>query len=158
MITYLGSYSVGGLMPAISGMLAAIIPRLQAQLAGALRVNGSLAINLPSLDARIAAVGRVAASLALQPPGVRFNIAANADYVALLQAQLSIILALQTALGQVGIEAFVYDGPGSSAGPEIASALGGGLPGGTAGEHIDALVLATRFPEAFAALGQALVT
>ena len=157
MIRYLGSYSVGGLMPTMVSMLAGVIPRLRGQLAGALRVSGALAVKLPSLDARIAAVGRVSAALALQPPGVQFNIAANASVIATLQAQLAIIADLEAAFGAAGVEAFVYDGSASAAGGEISGAIGTGLPGGSADEHIDALILATRYPDTFTAMGKVFV-
>lgn len=156
MITYLGSYSVGGLMPSMVSMFAGTISNLRSQLNGALRVNGSLTVNLPSLDARIAAVGRVAAALALQPPGVRFNIGANVSVIALLQAQLALIAELQAAFGSAGVEAFVYDGPANSAGSEIAGAIAGGS-GGLVGEHIDALVFATKYPATFTAMGTVFV-
>ena len=157
MITYLGSFSVGGLLPTLVTLLAGLIPRLQGQLAGVARVQGTIAIKFPTLDARIAAVGRVAAALALQPPGVRVNLSANADLKALLLAQLAIIDDLRIAFGSAGVEVFAFDGPGSAAG-EITAALSGGLPGGSPGEHIDALILATRFPSTFTAMGKVFVT
>ena len=156
-VTYLGSYTVGGLVPQMVSLLAAVIPRLRAQLNGALRVRGQLAFKMPSLDARIAAVGRLAAQLALQPPGVKFNISANADLVALLQAQLDIYAKLTAALGQAGVEAFLYDGTAANAGAEISGAIGAGLPGGRDSDHIDALIFATRFPDTFNAMGKVFV-
>ena len=155
MITYLGSYSVGGLIPTMIGLLGAIIPRLRGQLAGAMRINGQLSFRLPSLDARIAAVARVAAALALQPPGVRFNVAANFDLIAVLQAQLAIYTDLLAAFGEVGVEAFSYDGTQLAAPSEIGGALAthGFLPG----EHMNALIFATRYPATFAAMAKVFV-
>jgi len=156
-VRYLGSYSVGGLMPTMVSMLAGVIPRLRGQLAGALRVSGALAVKLPSLGARVAAVGRVAAALALQPPSVKFNVAANASVIAQLQAQLQLILDLQTAFGAAGVEAFVYDGAAASAAGELNGAIGAGLPGGSGTDHINALVFATRYPGTFTAMGKVFV-
>ena len=157
MIRYLGSYSVGGLMPTMVSMLGGVISNLQGQLNGALRVNGSLAVTVPSLNARIAAVGRVSAALALQPPGVQFNIAANASVVAVLKAQLKLILDLQAAFGAAGVEAFEYSGTAAAAGGEITGAIGTGLPGGAGTDQINALVFATRYPATFAAMGKVFV-
>lgn len=156
-IRYLGSYSVGGLMPQMVSLLAGVIPRLRGQLAGALRVKGTLQVKIPTLSARVAAVARIAAALALQPPSVKFNVAANASVVALLQAQLTLIADLYAAFGAAGVEAFLYEGTATDAAPKINGALGNGLPGGRGSDQIYALVFATRFPGTFTAMGKVFV-
>ena len=142
------------MFPTMVGFMMGTITQMRSQLAGAMRVSGTLAINLPSLDARIKAVGNVAAQLALAKPGVKFNIAANANLIATLKIQLGIIADLQAALGAAGIDAYLYDGPAQTFGTEVQSALGGGLPGGSPSEHVDAFVLATRYPTTFSAMGK----
>jgi hypothetical protein len=154
MIQYLGSYTVGGLFPTMVTFMAGVIPRLRGQLAGAMRISGTLQVTLPSIDARIAATARLAAQLALTPPGVKFNAAANAQLIALLQAQLAIIADLNAAFGNAGVDALLYDGTAGAMGQEITQATGGGLPGGLASDHVNAFVLATRYPSTFTAMGK----
>ena len=153
MITYLGSFSVGGLFPSMVSLVAGVIPRLTGQLGGALRVAGQVTVALPSVAARVNALTRIAAQVALQGPSIRFNGTANANLIALLRAQLALIAAFRAAFGSAGVEAFLFSGSGAQA-TEITTALSGGLPGGSPSEHIDAFVLATRYPATFTAMGK----
>ena len=157
MIQYLGSYTVGGLMPTMVGVLGSVIGRLNGQLAGALRVSGQLGFRLPTVAARIEAVGRLAAQLQVTPPGVKFNISANASLIAALKAQLKILAAIYAAFGTSGVEAFIIESKAGAAGGEFNNAIGNGLPGGTANDQVYALVLATRFPATFAAMGEVFI-
>jgi hypothetical protein len=111
-------------------------------------------VKLPTIQERLNAAARIAAALALTPPGVKFNVTANAQAKVLLEALVSIVFDLQAAFGAAGVEAFVFSGPGTAAQAEIGGALAAGLPGGTPGEHIDAFVLATRYPDTFTAMGK----
>jgi hypothetical protein len=151
-IKHLGSYSVGLLFPTMATLLAGVITQLRAQLAGNLRVSAQLAVQLPSIDARIKAAGQLYAQMSLQKPGFKAN--ANVDAIAVLQAQLAVIARLQAALGlgTAGVEAYEYDGSAAAFGAEVASETAGGLPGGHPSDHLQALVLATRYPAVFDAL------
>lgn len=157
MITYLGAFSVGGLMPQMLSLVLGVIPRIRGQLMGALRVSGKVAVKFPTLSARIAMINRLAASIALQKPTVKVNVAANANLVASLQAQLAIYDSLKLALGEAGVEAFLLDGTAENAGAEFNGAIGAGLPGGRGSDHIYALVFATRFPATFTAMTKVFV-
>lgn len=152
MIRYVGSFTIGGLMPQMVSLVAGVIPRLRAQAVAIARVRGQLAIRVPSLRARIAAAARVAAAVALQPPSVRFNVSANLAAYAAIQAQLKLFAKLQAALGMAGVELFLFDGTASNAGAEINGAIGAGLPGGRGTDQVYALVLATRYPATLQAL------
>lgn len=155
MISYLGSFTVGGLFPTMVSFVAGVVPRLQGQLAGAMRVSGQIVVSLPSIAARIALCTRLAAQLALQPPGVKFNVNANATLIALLQAQLALIAAIRAAFGSAGVEAFLYQGPASTMAADVQTAIGGGLPsGGAPSDHVDAFIFSTRYPSTFAAMGK----
>lgn len=157
MIKYLGSFTMGDLMPQTLSAIVAVMPRLKGQLAGALRVNGQIGVRIPTIKARIAAVGRIAAALALQPPGVVFNVAANASLIALLQAQIAVLAQLKAAFGVSGIEAFFLGGAANVAGGEFSKAIAEGLPGGRGSDEIYALVLATRFPATFQAMAKVFI-
>jgi hypothetical protein len=154
MIRYLGVFSVGGLFPTMVRFLAGVIPRLRAQATGSARLSAQLAVKLPTIQERLDAAARIAAALALTPPSVKFNVTANAQAKLLLEALVSLVFDLQAAFASAGVEAFVFSGPGTSARGEIGDALAGGLPGGNPGEHIDAFVLATRYPSTFTAMGK----
>jgi hypothetical protein len=158
MISYLGSFTVGGLFPTMVSFIGGVIPRLNGQLGGAIRVAGQIAVRVPSISARLALIARLSAQIALQPPSVRFNAQANASLIALLQAQLALIADIRAAFGAAGVEAFLYSGSATAMAGEVATAIGGGLPhGGLAGEHIDAFIFATRYPATFSAMGKVFV-
>jgi hypothetical protein len=154
MISYLGRFSVGGLFPTMVSLLAGVVPRLTGQLGGALRISGQVTVGVPSVKARVNALTRIAAQVALQGPSVKFKSTANVNLIALLRAQIALVAAFRAAFGSAGVEAFTFSGPGSSARNEIGDALGSGLPGGSPGEHIDAFVLATRYPSTFSAMAK----
>jgi|WetSurMetagenome_2_1015567.scaffolds.fasta_scaffold278009_2 hypothetical protein len=151
-IEYLGSYTIGGLLPSVVSLLAAAQARAVGQLAGAARISGQLAFTLPSIAARVTAAARLAAQIALQPPSVQFNIGANVALIAALKAQLALIADLFVALGSAGVECYLYDGTAQSFGGEVNGATAQGLPGGAPSDHMNAFVIATRYPAAWAAL------
>ena len=155
MITYLGSYTVGGLFPSLMGFVAFARAKLAGTLAGNLRLAASASLVLPQVRAAIAA--RLAAQMAATPPSVKVSTVANASVIASLQAQLAAYARLQPMLAQAGLDVYLYDGPADRFGSEVAGAIGGGLPGATSPSmHINSLVIATRYPAAFAALKELL--
>lgn len=158
MISYLGSFSIGGVFPTMVGAIASVKPRLTSALTGALKLSGLIAVKPPTAAFGVAAAQRIAAKFALQPPSVSIKLAAQAQAIASLKAQLAIYEALFAAFGVAGVDAFVYHGAASKFGSEAQAAIGGGLPnGGVPGEVIDAIVLATRYPATFTALGQVMI-
>jgi hypothetical protein len=154
MIKYLGSYTLGGLFPAMMSAVVGIVPRLQAQLGALLRLSGMIAVTIPSVAARVSAVGRVAAVLAITPPGVRLNLNAQVSLIAELKARIAALLALKAAFGSAGVEVFLYEGPASTMGAEVTTATTGGLPGGVPSDTVHAFVIATRYPSTFSAMGK----
>lgn len=163
MIDYLGSYTVGGLFPTMVSLLGGVIAQLRGQLTGALRLSGMLAIKLPTIDARISAVARMAAQLQaaasgeIGAPSVTFNPTANVQVIAVLQAQLAVIAELQAAFGEAGVDVYRFSGTAAAMSAEVGAALGGGLPSGNPSEHVDAYILATRYPSTFDAMGKVFV-
>jgi hypothetical protein len=154
MITYLGSYTLGGLFPTMLSAVVGVVPRLQAQLAGLLRLSGAIAVTMPSVGARVQAVARVAAALAVTPPGVRLNLNAQVSLIAELKARIAALLALKAAFGSAGVDVFLYEGSAGAMGGEVTNATSGGLPGGVASDTVHAFVVATRYPSTFSAMGK----
>ena len=99
LITYLGSFNIGGVLPTISSLMAAVVPRLTGQLGGALRVAGQVTVAFPSIQARVNALTRIAAQVALQPPSVHFKGTANASLIELLTAQLALLAQFRLLFG-----------------------------------------------------------
>jgi hypothetical protein len=157
MIRYLGVFTVGGLFPTMVGFVLGVIPRIRAQLAGALRLSGQIEVTLPTVEARLQAAVRMAAQLqaqlALTPPGVRFNAVANAELAAKLAAQLALVAGLEAALGSAGVEAFSYSGSRSAMANEVSGAIGEHI----GADHVDALIFATQYPATFQAMGRVFV-
>lgn len=145
MLTYLGSYSLSVLLPGIVAALALSVPDLQARVDALLAFSPgeiSLAASL-QLAASITADLTGAIALGITPPSLAAQIDIVLGILAGLQANLQAILAFQGLLAHGGVYAYVYDGQAGSLGSELAASTSGGLPGGTASEHCNALILAT---------------
>ena len=143
----LGSLTIGALVGLLSsGMLAANLRleielgSLRARLEGALAAQASLTINPPSLVANIAIAAQLAASLAATvsyiPPSVAIAAAAAlvADITTLqgqINADVSALANITTALSTAGVLAFTYDGTAEELGSAVTSAIASGWPDGT---------------------------
>lgn len=155
-ITHLGSYTVGGLMPAAAGAFGSLEGDLNGQLAAQGNLSIALAVGPPS----VAVAAEIAANVAASVTSPTFGIAlsANVAAIAAINAQLAALAGLFAALGAAGIELYAYSGTAAGFGAAVAGETSAGLPGGSGGDVVNALVLATRFPAAWAALAQIMVT
>jgi hypothetical protein len=170
MITYLGSLSIGGVLPGaaaatVAGMaginaalpdilarldaLAAFAPQpvsfsaqlgLANQMVTSVQAAISLGLPIPSIAAQLAIVGALVSDL----------LAA----VSSVNAQLEILADFELLLGTAGVHAYAYAGDTGDLGAEFASELSGGTPGGAAGDAANALVLITTIPAVWAAMGE----
>lgn len=155
-IEHIASVSVGGVVPALSGVVAAAQAKLAGELAARMRVAGLIEITPPRLN--VAANALLAASLQASLPGVKINATAQLSAIAALEAQLKLLLKLLTAMGAAGVEVYEYNGTAALFGAEVANETSKGLPGGSPNDHMNALVIATRIPECWYALSQVLLT
>jgi hypothetical protein len=128
------------------------LPDIQARLAALASFTPSPG-NLPALIAlaeSIIAAIEAAIAAGIIPPSLSAQIAIIAALVADLEAavlavnmQLSIVVNLLGLLASAGIFAYAYDGRTDGLGPALTTELAGGLPGGSGGDHCNAIVLAT---------------
>lgn len=152
MLTYLGSLTIGAVIPlfvtvelAITAAFGPLLAELNAKLAGYLALAIKIGIKPPSLFASIDLAANIAASLnaalaaGFTPPSIDFSVTAIGLLVAELQIKLGLLnaafnLALQ--LGSLnaaaGVHAFVYEGPISGLPSAMGSVSGStGLAPGT---------------------------
>ena len=157
-LTLLGSMSVGEILPTSVSLLAGVLPDLQGRLAGAYALSGSITAELPTLqgklDAAAALLAEVQVEVAIGGPTVAIDLQFMADIVAELEAEIAIVLELQVAFGSAGIYAYTYAGTAADfAGLVAGYALADAQPD----DDVRALLLVTRSPAAWAALGKFLV-
>jgi hypothetical protein len=165
-ILSLGALSVGGAVPGasvavsagiagINGALPDIAARLTALAAFApspVSFTAQIALasaSLVSVNAAITA-GLPVPDIAVQLATVAAVVADLAAAVAAVNAQLSVLAALQAPLAVGGVAAYAYDGAIGSLGSELGAAVGGG------GTHSNALALVTTDPTAWAAMSAVL--
>jgi hypothetical protein len=167
-VTHLGSLTVGQAAPGGLALAAAgtagiglALPDLQARLTAL----ASFAPSPPSITTDIALAQQIIASLQLaltvgiQPPSMDVQIAMVAALIATLSAtivsidaQLSIIANLTNVLNTAGVHAYTFNGLANQLGPQMATELSGGFPGGSATDATNAVVLATTVAPAWAAM------
>lgn len=159
-LVYLGSLTVGAVCPGLSLALASSITRIQAELTGQEKLIAQLNLVPPTIAGSLSSAKSIvasitaAAALGVEVPSLTLQVTAAAALIAALNLELAPLLAMQNALGVAGVHAYVYDGTAAGLGPSLPSAF----PGGVAGDHANALVLATTVPAAWAALGAVLKT
>lgn len=159
-LTFLGSQSLGAICPfavtTVNGMIALLLPKLSAQLAGLLALQASLSVSPPTLSANLSVatqlLATLQASVRLGLPGIDFQVSAVAALLAKLQIDIA-GLVLPPIFATAGIDLYAYDGTPADFGGLVAAQLGGGLPGGTppAG-HCNALLLVAESPAVWAAM------
>lgn len=160
-VTYLGSESVGNIVPTLSGVLSARIPELTAQLGGAQNVGLALTVGPPSIAATLVGATLQLAALAASISGPTITLQAGPLLllIASLQAEIGALNATLGVLGTAGIHLYSYSGDAASMGAAISGATSGGLPDGSGpAAFTNALLLATTLPAAWAALGTVVKT
>lgn len=172
-LTPLGVLSVAAAVPLVVTAQAQItagvgpsLAELNAKVAGLLKV--SAALQLPALPAAaIAAAAAAVASLTvtLSSGGAALQVAGVASTLASLQLQIGALeLLVQAAvdLGTIGaaggVAAWAYAGTTDTLGDAVKSATLNGLPGGSATDSVNALLLATSVSATWSAMGQVLKT
>lgn len=169
--TYLGSFTVGGMMPGAAAVgvagaagINSALPDLLSRLAslqgwspGAI----TIAAQITQLQAMITALN-AQLTLGVQPPSIATQLAQLAQIIADLQAQiaglnaqLSIIADFQAALGAAGVHLVAYEGAVGTFAPELAGRLMV-VPGLNPADACHALALVTTVPATWAALASVL--
>jgi len=168
-ITYIGSLSVGGVVPGASAAINAGMTGINSALANLLAQLAALQAFAPSpisfaaqlsLAESMVSSLNLAIGLGMTPPDILAQITAILALVAALTAQigaieanLDVMLDLQLPLAAAGVHAYAYDGTAGALGGELGGALGGGVPGGSGGgQHANALALVATSPATWAAL------
>jgi hypothetical protein len=169
--TYLGSLSVGGVLPGGVAVAAAgaaginaVLPDLAGRLAALLSWTPtpiSIAAQLTQLTAMITALN-AQLTLGIAPPSLATQLANLAALIAELQGlvngvelQLTYVTEFQALLGAAGVHAFAYDGATGDLPASLLSALAS-VPGVGPADHCNALALLTTIPATWAALAQIL--
>jgi hypothetical protein len=153
-VTELGEVSIIGCVPAAAGAFGLAEANLNGQLAISGGMKASLDVGPPS----VALAGQIGAELSAQvmasvtAPYFGAAIAVDVNAIALIQAQLRIIVALIASLGTMGVFLYKYSGTADSFGTAMQSVVGPGLPGGFPSDHVDALALIASTPAAWAAM------
>lgn len=144
MLTYLGSLTIGVVIPlfltlelAIVAAFGPLLAELSAKLAGYLALGIKIGIKPPSLFANIDLAAKIAASLSAAlavgfvPPSIDFAATAILSLVAelkikigLLNAAFNLALQLGTLNATAGVHAFVYEGPISGLSSAMSSVSG----------------------------------
>lgn len=154
--TYVGSYTIGGAVPAaevaatagVSGINAAIpdiaarLAALQAQIValGAMPPLPSFADMLARAQATLASMQLAIATPGLPPPpSIATAIAALAALVSSLtatigsiNAQLGAVVGFQTLLARAGVHVVAFESAAGNVGAELQSAINTPIPSGTA--------------------------
>jgi hypothetical protein len=146
-VPMLAQFSAG-----LSGANAVAIPQLQAQLAGLGNVLSAITVAPPALGATITAALATVASLqaSIGGPTVTLQAESIALQISDLTASLGQLLASAgLSIPSSIVSAYVFDGDSGSIGAELQSEiyLMAGVPG-----HINALILATASPTAWAGM------
>lgn len=153
-VTPLGEVSVMGCVPTAVGAFGLAEANLNGQLAISGGLKASLDVGPPSiaLAAQIGAELSAQISASVTAPYFGAAIQVDVNAVALIQAQLAIIVGLIAQLGTMGIFLYQYSGTADSFGSAMQSTVGTGLPGGAPTDHVDALALIASTPAAWAAM------
>ena len=155
-ITHIGEFTVGGLMPGVVTAYGAVEGNLLQQLAA----KGALKLSLTAGPPSVAAAAQIGANVAASVTSPTFGAALTADLVAIaaINAQLAALAGIIASLGALGVELYAYTGTAAGFGAAVAGETSSGIPGGSGSDIVNALVLATRFPAVWAALGNLMVT
>lgn len=140
-----GTLSLGVVLPMVQdakaqldGAVGVSLPGVQAQVAGALRLQAQIAIHPPDYASVLAAAEQLLDSVknllaqGLSPPVIDIGAQLAALQLQLtgLQANAAFSVVLGGLLGTPGIHLYRWDGPIGSLAGEVGAQMGSGLPGG----------------------------
>lgn len=155
-LTPIGDLTLTEVMPGVIGPLVAAEADLQARITSLLSFSATVGLDMSgliTLSAGILANLQAGLSLGLQAPSLSVQINAVVALTAAIQAQLQLIQDLFDLLG-ASVSAWAYDGTAGGFGAAIDGEFAGGISGGGAGQHVNALILATQYPAVWTTLGQ----
>jgi len=166
-LTYLGGQSVGSLNVGAVAAVGQLSPLIAAQLSvkAGLTAQVGMSIHTPDPAALLAAlnqaISQITALLTAFPSASLSVSGGIAAQLSAISAMLTPAIALQTAFSGVfglgGIHAWAYAGSAAGMGTSISTATATGLPGGAGpAAPVQALLVATELPSAWAALGTTL--
>lgn len=153
-ITNLGDCTVGQILPTTVATFGSRLTNLNAQLAAAGNLAIALNVGPPSMPeaVQIGATASAQAIASVTSPYFGLQITTNAALIASLQAQIAALGTVVAALGEAGVQLYLYQGTCDSLGSTLQAEVGGGIPPGLPADHVDALVLVAKTPAAFAAM------
>jgi len=167
-LTYLGSLSIGSLIPlgaaAGAAAVAAVqlsIPELKARLealASFAPTPGSFAADISVAQSIIASI-EAAIAVGLEAPSLDAQIAIVAALVAELRAalatidaQLSVVTGFLALLETGGVFAYAYSGDADALGGALTTELASGFPGGGPTDPTNAIIYATTTPDTWTSM------
>jgi|WetSurMetagenome_2_1015567.scaffolds.fasta_scaffold00291_10 hypothetical protein len=140
MITSLGEYTIGEMIPQPYAGILTAIGELQERIALNVALAAQIQVNPPSMSANLtlsyAITENIQASLSLTPPSISAQLTIIDALLVELRAKLDLLLAIPFATA--GVYAYAYDGQTSSLGTELSAAIG------TETGHSNALVLVVK--------------
>lgn len=155
-LTPIGELTLTELMPGVVAPLIAAQADLQARITALLGFSATVGLDMSgliTLSAGILANLEAGLALGLQAPSLSVQINAVAALTLAIQAQLQLILDLLNLLG-ASVSAWAYDGTAGGFGAALDGAFAGGISGGGAAQHVNALILATQYPAVWAVIAQ----
>jgi hypothetical protein len=169
-VTYVGSLSIGDLVPgaaaaAVAGAagINAALPDIQARIAALASFSPApvdFAAQLALAQQMVASI-TASISLGLPVPSIAAQIAIVAAQIAALEASvlainanLTIVTDFQDLLTAAGIHVYAFDGQVQDLGNELDTELSGGVPGGSPTDASNALVMVTTVSATWTAISQ----
>jgi len=156
-LVYLGSLSLGQVIPGLGVALASAVPRINAELAVQNATVAQLQVVPPTITGALSAANSIVAginaaiALGVQVPSLSVQVNAALALIAALNIELG---ALAFDMSAPGIHAYAYAGDSQGLGPALPSSF----PGGAPTTPCNALVLATTIGSTWVSLGAALKT
>jgi hypothetical protein len=129
----IGELTLGACVPIALEAQAAVVPALEAKIAGLLDIQAALTVTPPTIAGQLAAAIEMVANLDASPPSASIDLAGVAALLAEARASLSAWIAIGLSLGTPGLYAYTYEGTAGGLIP-------GGIPKGGTGAHVNAVI------------------
>lgn len=159
-LTYLGSVTVGDMLPSLDAAIGISLPELEIKLSAMLAAAIELNLHPPTIAASLSLALQLVAeiqasiSIGIELPSLSLQLSFIASFVAALNLQIGILLAFQASMGTAGVHAYAWDGEAASLGPAVPTSF----PGGAPTDHTNALLMVTAVPAAWAAIAALMKT
>ena len=155
-LTPLGELALLDVMPGVVAPLLAAEADLQERITALLGFSATVGLDMSgliTLSAGILSSLETALALGLEAPSLTAQINIVVALTATLQAQLALINNLMSLLA-ASVSAYAYDGTAGGFGAAIDGEFAGGISGGGAAQHVNALIIATQYPAVWAVIAQ----